>query len=318
MEPINVNRKRNDFSKEVQVALDDIIHSMRSGLYAADNDGNISFANRAFAAMFRFENEKDVVGINLADRLYSQRNDRAVFLKSLNEKGFVSDYRIQMVRRDGSRVIVIAQSNLLKNKTGKVVGVEGILKELPEERVAAKESKFPENAEIIAVDEKAQQDLELLVTDPLTGLYNYQYFIRCLDFEVKRSNRFLQPLCMMMIDIDNFHIFNNQYGRENGDDLLKKAGAIFQENLRETDIVCRQSQDQFSVILPATTKVEALAIAKKVKDALQKTAFQETVTCSMGMSRYIPGMTTQELLLKANLGLYMAKETGKNEACLYG
>ncbi len=308
------NRGTDD---QKQFALDDILSSMRTGLYAADQEGNISFANRAFARMFRFENEKDIIGVNLAKQLYSEGNDRAALLKILNEKGFVSDYRITMIRRDGSRIIVVAQSNLLKNKSGQIVGVEGVLKELPQDKEGPQKA-LPHEPEIGTGDGRVQRGLDLMIQDPLTGLYNYDYFIRCLDFEVKRANRFLQSLSLMMIDIDNFHNLNNKYGREKGDEFLKKAGEIFRKNFHETDIVCRQSQDQFWVILPATTKDEALSIAKNLKDVFSQVLSDEKITCSMGMSRYIPGMTTQELLLKANLGLYMAKEMGKNEACFYG
>jgi diguanylate cyclase (GGDEF)-like protein len=167
-------------------------------------------------------------------------------------------------------------------------------------------------------DEEACRTLDKLIRDPLTGLYNYQYFMRCLEAETLRADRFFQPLSLIMIDIDNFEVFNNQFGREEGDALIKEVGALFRKNFRDTDIVCRQSQDQFLVILPETKKEEALSVAKAVKDVIQESSFQTSVTCSMGLSRYISGMTTQELLLKANLGLYMAKEMGRNEACLYG
>ncbi|MDD3375342.1 MAG: sensor domain-containing diguanylate cyclase [Candidatus Omnitrophica bacterium] len=317
MEPINLEgRVKNSLDQEGRFELDDIVHSMKSGLYAADNEGNISFANRAFAEMFRFESEQDVLGVNLADQFYLQRNDRAAFLRSLNEKGFISDYRIQMVRRDGSRVAITAQSNFLKNKKGKIVGVEGILKELSEEKIV-EENKILENSQISS-NAGNPKETDSLFEDSLTGLYNYQYFLRCLDFEVKRTNRFFQPLCAIMIDIDNFHSFVDKYGQDSGDDLLKKAGVIFKNNFRDTDIVCRQSRDQFLAILSVTTRSEAMSIAKKVKDALQKTMLPDAATCSMGISRYILGMSTQELLLKTNLGLCMAKEMGKNEACFYG
>lgn len=309
--------EENDFGKGGQVKLDDIVHSMRSGLYVADNKGNISFANRAFAKMFRYESEKDIVGVNLADQLYSQKRERAVFLKNLSEKGYVSDYRIEMVRRDGSRVIIVAQSNLLKDKKGKIVGVEGILKESSESQ-GIKGSTLQEDREIIAYAEKDHQEFDLWAKDSVTGLFSYQYFIRCLDSEVKRVDRFFQPLCMMMIDIDNFHTLNSKQSKENGDALLQKVGAVLRENFRDTDVVCRQAQDQFLAMLPVTKKDEALSTAKTIKDIIQKTFIKEAVTCSIGMSQYIPGMTSQEFLLKANLGLYMAKEMGKNEACFYG
>ncbi len=313
----NEGDQGDNFGVESRVNLDDIIHSMKSGLYVADNNGNISFANQAFAEIFQYRTRDDIVGLNLAENLYEKRKDRITFLRQLMENGFVSDYIIPMVRKDGSRVVVSTRSNFLKDKTGRVVGVQGIVKELSEEQ-EVRGNKGQGIHDWAYEDEETCRALDKLIRDPLTGLYNYQYFMRCLEAEILRADRFFQPLSLIMIDIDHLEAFNNQFGRKEGDTLIKDVGALLRKNFRDTDIVCRQSQDQFLVILPETKKEEALSIAKTVKDVIQKSFFQTPVTCSMGLSRYIPGMTTQELLLKTNLGLYMAKETGRNEACLYG
>jgi diguanylate cyclase (GGDEF)-like protein len=139
-----------------------------------------------------------------------------------------------------------------------------------------------------------------------------------MDAEIRRVERVFHPLCLMMIDLDNFRVYNDKNGREKGDDLLKKVAGLLKENVRSTEIFCRQAQDQFLVLLPETKKDEALALAKTVKDIVQNALVDSNVTCSIGMSRFIIGMTSQEFFLQANLGLYMAKEVGKNEACMYG
>lgn len=310
-------KQDGNLGHEEPVSLNDAIHSLRTGIYVADNDGTISYANRSFAEMFRYEHEGDLVGVNLANQFYVEKKDREAFLKQLHEKGYVSDYQIKMVRRDGSHIVIVAHSNILKNKKGKVVGVEGILKELPDRQKASAESEA-QLPEMVRPDADACRELDRVITDPLTGLYNYQYFLKCLDAEIKRSDRFARPLCFLMADIDNFHSVNNQFGRDRGDAVIQKVGELLRQHLRPTDILCRQAQDQFLAILPEATKDEALALAKTVKDNIQSGTAEISLTCSMGLSRYIPGMTVQELLLKANLGLYMAKEMGKNEACLYG
>ena len=71
-------------------------------------------------------------------------------------------------------------------------------------------------------------------------------------------------------------------------------------------------------ILLETKKDEALDLSKKVKDSLQAALTDKNVTCSIGMSRFVLGMSAQEFFLQANVGLYMAKVNGKNEACIYG
>ncbi len=170
----------------------------------------------------------------------------------------------------------------------------------------------------VPVEENAAKSFDTLIKDPLTGLFNYQYFMTCLNAEIKRVERIFHPTCLMMIDLDNFSAYNEKNGRDKGDELLKTITNLLKENLRTTDILCRQAQDQFLAVLPETKRDEALALAKTVKDAIQAALTDKNVTISIGMSRYIIGMTVQEFFLQANLGLYMAKEAGKNEACLYG
>ncbi|MBF0511351.1 MAG: GGDEF domain-containing protein [Candidatus Omnitrophica bacterium] len=127
-----------------------------------------------------------------------------------------------------------------------------------------------------------------------------------------------RPMGLMMIDIDDFSRMNEKYTRSEADDLLKKVAQVLKTTLRPSDVICRQAKDQFLVILPETRKEEVLELAKKVKDAIQEKMAEQQMTCSIGLSRFISGMTPQEFFLQANVGLYMAKEAGKNEACLYG
>jgi len=308
-----IKNRLGEFDLDKGKVCSDIVDSMKEGVYVADNNGTISFANKALVDIFQYENKKEIVGLNLADSLYEQPKDRIGFLRALKEKGHVYDYEIKMTRKDGSKVIISARSNFLKDKDGKVIGVEGVLNDTTEKRVQEK-SLF--QGEEIEVGKKKEQ-MEDFILDPLTKLSNYKYFMNQLSYEIKRVNRFFSPLGFMMLDIDDFREYNNDFGRANGDCLLKMVGSLLKENLRETDIICRQAQDQFLIILPSTQKEEVLSISKKVKDSVQKAKFDKEVTCSIGMSRYVIGMTQEELFLKSNLGLCMARQVGKNEACLY-
>ena len=289
----------------------------RAGFYVADKKGNISFASNSFAQLLRYESTSEVVGLNLAEKVYENKMDRDQFLKKLEESGQVQDYPVRMVCKDDTRVILSAHSTLIFDQSGMPIGVEGILEEvsLAALNKKSKERKIPE---LQGAENNPAQGLEGMMKDPLTGLYNYPYFMTCLDAEIRRVERVFHPLCLMMIDLDNFRIYNEKNGREKGDALLRKVAGLLKENIKCTEIFCRQAQDQFLVLLPETRKEEGLALAKAVKDVIQEAFVDSNVTCSIGMSRFIIGMTSQEFFLQANLGLYMAKEVGKNEACMYG
>ena len=86
--------------------------------------------------------------------------------------------------------------------------------------------------------------------DPLTGLFNRRYLEDFLELEVDRSLRSRQPLGVMMLDIDNFGAFNDTFGQEAGDALLRELGRFLQSNIREADIACRYGCGEFGLVLP--------------------------------------------------------------------
>jgi len=297
--------------------LEEVVDGMQNGFYVADRDGNISYANQAFARMLGYPRREEVLGLNMADKLYEKKEDRSEFLKRLEESGYVKDYEIRMVRKDGSRVIISVKSSFVSDKGGATVGVKGIVEEVPAILEPGKKKEraipdLPPSGEVIA------HDLRSLIHDPLTGLYSYQYFMTCLEQEIRRVEWLFRPMSLMMIDLDDFAGFNEKSGRDAGDALLKSVAGILKETLRAGDIISRQAQDQFLVILPEIKRDEALALAKTLKDAVKTKLSAQNITCSIGVSRFIGGMSPQEFFLQANLGLYIAKEAGKNEACLYG
>lgn len=291
--------------------------NLNAGFYVADKDGNISMVSNSLVTILRYPSKKEVLGLNMAEKLYENKLDRREFLKKLMAEGQVEGYPVNMLCKDGTRIVLSAHSTLLCDEKGEPIGVEGILEEVPQEKPVTKSKERPV-PDLVPIDEHVEGNFDGLMKDQLTGLYNYQYFMICLNAEIRRVERLFHPTCMMMIDIDNFSDYNQKNGRPKGDELLKTVAGLLKENLRTTDILCRQAQDQFLAILLETKKDEALDLSKKVKDAIQVALKDKNITCSMGMSRFILGMTAQEFFLQANVGLYMAKVNGKNEACLYG
>lgn len=167
----------------------------------------------------------------------------------------------------------------------------------------------------------AKQELELLTKiDSLTGLYNRRYFDEYLQQEWKRAQRERTPLSIMMIDIDHFKYFNDHYGHLIGDDCLKTiARALLKPAQRSTDIVARYGGEEFIMILPNTA--EPLPIAEKCRQAVVQLAIPhrhspppQIVTVSIGVSSLIPkqGVDPTELIHKADMALYKAKQLGRN------
>jgi len=158
----------------------------------------------------------------------------------------------------------------------------------------------------------------LTVTDSLTHTHNYRHFVNSLDYEFKRLNRFQGDLSLLMMDIDGFKLFNDEFGHQAGDELLKTIAQLVYANLREVDIFCRYGGDEFAIILPGTNKKEAVTVADKIRKCVEDGQFQKTVTLSIGVAQYKGKMTRQELTFNADKALYQAKNQGKNQVCVYG
>lgn len=155
-------------------------------------------------------------------------------------------------------------------------------------------------------------------TDPLTLLWNYGYFQYRLDEEIAKTNSSLLPLSLMMIDIDDFKKFNDNYGHIRGDEALRRISQIFKENCRKIDILCRYGGEEFSLILPANNKKEATLLAERIRKSVEaKKILNHKFTISIGIASYPENSSNKKTLIqKADQALYAAKREGKNRVVL--
>jgi diguanylate cyclase (GGDEF)-like protein len=130
-----------------------------------------------------------------------------------------------------------------------------------------------------------------------------------LPRELARAARSGQPLCVALIDLDNFKAFNDQHGHQAGDRLLKAAGAAWWANLRKTDLLVRYGGEEFAVLLPDCGLDDAMAIAERLRTA------QPEGTCSIGVAAWDADETEDELLRRADEAMYAAKASGRNRCC---
>ena len=162
-----------------------------------------------------------------------------------------------------------------------------------------------------------KQTLDLAFTDGLTGLYLRRFFLDKLKEELSRSLRSDLECSFLMVDIDDFKNYNDRYGHTAGDIVLKTISDVLQR-FAQNGIVARHGGEEFSVLLPETSKRKAEKIADNIRDVIGKEIIElrriEThVTVSVGVAAFPEDAKVQdELILKADERLYMAKRQGKN------
>ncbi|MCQ2739563.1 MAG: diguanylate cyclase [bacterium] len=161
---------------------------------------------------------------------------------------------------------------------------------------------------------------QLATVDGLTELYNHRYFQDTLRKQIEISKRYNQPFSILMTDIDFFKKFNDKYGHQAGDAVLKQVAQILKKNSRTTDYVCRYGGEEMCIILPNTDTDEAYTNAERILQAVASKDFRlnsnETgnVTISIGLATFPKNAETpQDLIEFADKGLYYAKEHGRNQ-----
>ena len=146
------------------------------------------------------------------------------------------------------------------------------------------------------------------LTDPLTGLWNRRYFYQRLAAEERRASRRKTPVCVAMIDIDNFKAINDKYGHAAGDLVLSELAAIFRNTVRATDIVTRWGGDEFAIIFPRASLPAAYAVMERIRDKVEARFHSSYgLALSAGVIPLESDQAVQDLLITADRALYQAK-----------
>ena len=161
------------------------------------------------------------------------------------------------------------------------------------------------------------------IRDPLTGLFNRRYMEESLERELRRAERNRKPVGAIMIDLDHFKNFNDTFGHDAGDHLLREFGKLLQCRTRKEDIACRYGGEEFMVILPDAKLEDTYHRAEELLDAVRHLNLTSrgkslgVVTCSMGVALYPDHATTVAGLLRAaDEALYQAKTQGRDRVLI--
>ncbi len=163
---------------------------------------------------------------------------------------------------------------------------------------------------------------KLSLRDPLTELYNSRHFYAELEDEIRRSDRYVHPLSLIFIDIDNFKSINDTYGHMIGDQALLLIAKKMQTSLRSQDTAYRFAGDEFTIILPETTAENAKVVADRIKAEMEKESLVirdkeiTKITLSLGIAEYQRNEKKEQFVHRADVTMYEAKKRGGNDVAV--
>jgi diguanylate cyclase (GGDEF)-like protein len=182
---------------------------------------------------------------------------------------------------------------------------------------------------VIALDITPRKQMEQVlkeqaIRDPLTGLYNRRYLDETLPRELQRAARHSQSVGVIMLDLDHFKHFNDTYGHDAGDQLLRMVGQFLQTNTRGDDVACRYGGEEFILVLPGATLEATWQRAEEIRTGIQTLVVYshdcplEAVTASLGVAIFPEHHTTADGIINvADQALYRVKRDGRNRVVGY-
>jgi diguanylate cyclase (GGDEF)-like protein len=320
-------RKRNDDAREFQLSLIEAIHAVSlDGILVVDDHQNVVSCNRQFGEIWRlllperfegtFAQNRRFPDSEIQAQAIAQVKDPAAFQLRVKElyADPPQDDQCQIELNDGRTLE--RYTTALHSKTGQYMGRVWFFRDISRHKL--NEQRLQEAYHAVEA---------MAITDALTGLANRRRFDQCLAAEWRRSLRDKQPLSLLLIDVDLFKSYNDQFGHLNGDTCLKQIAEAAQFSVtRSGDLVARFGGEEFAVILPKTPADGAGNVAESICNSIRarriahESGAEGIVTASIGCATIIPqpGVNSAQLLELADQALYSAKRSGRNTVCSAG
>lgn len=288
-------------------------------MIVARRDGSIAIANAAAVALFGFtasELTGEPVERLIPECLHAiHRKHRDEYASNPETRPMGAGRDLKAVTRDGTQVPVEIGLSPVETTAGMVVIcaiLDLTLRKKHEEELAGLAALLVE---------KNQELLELVATDSLTSLRSRRAFLDHLAGQLETAIRYSRPLSILILDIDHFKPYNDQFGHLAGDEVLRQFGHVLKETARRSDFVARLGGEEFGIVLPETDAAGARTIAERFRKAIEAATWPEReITASVGamtvtFDQSVPRPAAPDisrLLSEADRALYASKEGGRN------
>ena len=292
----------------------------------------------------------DELSVEIEQELTSGNGIDEIFLKNIHGKYFPSDskagsieeYAAQLLNQTGDLKKLISDFDSSTNEFNKDLDIAAVQMRNPEDSRAepgavlttllqAAESAIKRNSELEQNLSEAtskiaslQEAVELIATDAntdfLTKLSNRRYFDSALSHLIEGARMSSEPLCLIVADIDHFKKFNDTWGHQIGDQVLKLVAGTLRENVKGQDLIARYGGEEFAIALPNTVLDDACSLAENIRVAVSKRRLVNKannkelgrITMSFGVALFDDAMTAENIFEHADSALYIAKGAGRN------
>ena len=284
--------------------MDAITESMGEGVYVLDGQGRVGYVNQAASQMLGYRPD-EITGAKANALFYDSagvqgRPTRIPGWEVLRTGGAYRSERHELRRRDGTSLpvsLTVAPLRGVKN------GVVAVFHDIADRA-----------RELSSLKEQAARD-------PLTGLGNRRMLDTSLQRESARAQRTGNPLSLLMLDVDEFKLYNDTFGHPAGDQALRRIGMVLEQSVnRPADLICRYGGEEFAIILPVADADAAVVVAERIRKAVETAqiphtegAQRDVVTVSVGCATATGvGVEPALLIARADAGVYRAKSRGRN------
>ncbi len=275
--------------------LENLIESSVDAIISLDTEGEIQLCNPGAETLFDQPTEK-IKGRQLYEFCAGGKEEADKLIATILLQGKVRNHEIEIASKDGDPPIASISGSVLQDTDGKRIGIIAIFKDITEQKQLENELQ------------------ELSIKDNLTSLYNQRHFYSVLQREMARAQRQSHPLCLLLLDLDNFKALNDTRGHLAGDRILERLGQIMKECTREhVDHTFRYGGDEFTVILTETNPRQAMEVADRIKQLTPESLDDANITLSIGLAEFANSETLEEFIHEADQAMYTAKKAGGNQ-----
>jgi len=305
-------REQQDARQQIQLLLD----SVAEGIYGVDINQNCTFVNNAFLRILGYQDASEVIGKHIHSLIHHSHEDGRAYPAS----------ECRMYRASATNQTIHADNEVFWRKDGTSFPVEYWSHPIIKDGVSV--GAVATFFDISKRKETEAQIRNLAFYDPLTMLPNRRLLIDRLQQALVTNARNKRQAALLFIDLDNFKVINDTRGHDTGDLLLIEAATRLQECVRQGDTIARLGGDEFVVLLEDLDSSESTAaactelIAEKILLVLRQPYFfneqEYHSTASIGITLLRGAvMTADEMLRRADVGLYQAKAAGRNTLCFF-